>query len=154
MTDASTSSPNHTNAALAAVLAVSLGANFVVPPASTASFWHNQLAYRDDSRTSTAPRVTPVQLTKPTTPETHLSEWQDEVSWEARLTANLEAQQLLNAALNELQTEDMLEQFEAQTKQFIDQHGVAGIAILEARLIRPNDRASEPLARRFLKSVR
>jgi hypothetical protein len=151
----STSSSNQTNATLAAALAISLiGANFVAPTASTATPWHNQLPCREDSRTSTAPRVTPIQLTKPSTPETQPPEWREEASWEARLPATLEAQHLLDTALNELQTEGMLEQLEAQTKEFIDRHGIAGIAVLEAKLIRPhNDLATEPLARRFLRAL-
>jgi len=70
-----------------------------------------------------------------------------------RLVAGIYVQQLVSAALEELQTDESLELFEAQTSEYIDQQGAAGIAALDARLLRSTDPVAEPLARRFLRAL-
>jgi hypothetical protein len=67
--------------------------------------------------------------------------------------AGLEAQQLVNEALEELQTEEMLELFEVRSSEFIDQNGVAGIAAFETYLLRSTNPVTEPLIRRFLRAL-
>jgi hypothetical protein len=142
-------------ASLAAVLMVSLGTSFSLPSdASTASVWQGLTAQKEDSRAATAQRSTPFQIVRSSTPETQSPEWREELPWQARLLASTEVNQLVNAALEELQTEEALELFETRASAFLDLHGVAGIAALETHLLRSRgDPAVEPLARRVLRAL-
>ncbi len=153
MTAVSTSRTAQTHTGVAAALMVSLGTNFSILSASTANVWPCHISQQEDSQTSTAQRATPRQIARSSTPETQPPEWREEIPWQARLVAGLEAQQLVNEALEELQTEEMLELFEVRSSEFIDQNGVAGIAAFETYLLRSTNPVTEPLIRRFLRAL-
>jgi hypothetical protein len=61
--------------------------------------------------------------------------------------SRFETKQLILEFLNDLQTEDSMENYELAISDIIDRHGKTGIAALEAQLFRP---AVEPLSWKFL----
>lgn len=147
-----TTSQAHLGATAAALL-LSPGTNFVILSTSTAPSWENDLPKQRDSGASTALPINALQITKQSTAETRPVEWAEEPPWHDRHVAGVEAQQLVNLALEELPTEEAIESFEVQFSDFIEQHGVAGVTALELRLLRANDPALEPWGWVFLTAL-
>jgi hypothetical protein len=129
------------------------GTNVVILGASTVPPWQNDFLKPKDSGSSTARPVYAIQITRQSTAGTHLPEWMEEFPQRDKLVANIEAQQLVTLLLEELPSEEATASFEVQFSEFIEQHGVAGIAALESRLLRANDPALEPWGWVFLTAL-
>jgi hypothetical protein len=152
MTDVSTNRTFQTylGATTAALL---LGTNVVILGTSTVPPWQDDLSKLKDSGSSTARPVNAIQITKQSTAVTQLPEWMEELPRRDKLVAGIEAQQLVTLVLEELPSEEATESFEVQFSEFIEQHGVAGIAALESRLLCANDPALEPWGWVFLTAL-
>ena len=75
-------------------------------------------------------------------------------SEEVDIAVDYEAQILVNTALETIETEDSLEQFQQSAQEFINRYGDMGIAALNIRLLQPSPSPSiEPLARRFITAL-
>ena len=140
--------------AIAGLAALCLGSGIALHSVSTALSLPKGIMQAEDTHASTSFNAIPyLQIVEAATPDTRSPALGEDVSWEARLMASLAAHHLVSATLDELQTEDSLEQFQERAAEFIDDHGQAGILALDTRLLRSAAPTTEPLARRFLRAL-